>query len=67
MSRLDGYYTTLLLLTLKAPARRFLNHSCDPNCLIQLVRWGPRAFPRPAIFVSLNLYLAVDIAPNTSG
>ncbi|KAH8090485.1 hypothetical protein HD553DRAFT_302536 [Filobasidium floriforme] len=29
---------------------RFLNHSCDPNCLIQLVRWGPRAFPRPAIF-----------------
>jgi histone-lysine N-methyltransferase SETMAR len=33
---------------------RFLNHSCDPNCVIQLVRWGPRAFPRPAIFVSIE-------------
>jgi hypothetical protein len=34
-----------------ALSSRFLNHSCDPNCLIQLVRWGPRAFPRPVIFV----------------
>jgi histone-lysine N-methyltransferase SETMAR len=31
---------------------RFLNHSCDPNCVIHLVRWGGgRVWPRAAIFV----------------
>lgn len=30
---------------------RFLNHSCDPNCVIQVVRWGPDSVSRAAIFV----------------
>lgn len=33
-------------------AGRFLNHSCDPNCVIQVVQWGPDARSRAAIFVS---------------
>lgn len=43
-----------------ALSSRFLNHSCDPNCLIQLVRWGPRAFPRPAIFVNAKCLSGAD-------
>ena len=32
---------------------RFLNHSCEPNCVIQVVRWGGGlTWPRAAIFVS---------------
>jgi hypothetical protein len=31
---------------------RFLNHSCDPKCVIQVVRWGAGSWPRAAIFVS---------------
>jgi histone-lysine N-methyltransferase SETMAR len=31
---------------------RFLNHSCDPNCVIHVVRWGGGVtWPRAAIFV----------------
>jgi hypothetical protein len=31
---------------------RFLNHSCDPNCVIHIVRWGGgKTWPRAAIFV----------------
>lgn len=35
---------------------RFLNHSCEANCLILPVRWGrgPGIWPRAAIFVSHN-------------
>jgi histone-lysine N-methyltransferase SETMAR len=47
--------------------RRFLNHSCDPNCVIQLVRWGPRAFPRPAIFVSSDLSRSLSARADNSG
>lgn len=36
----------------KGNVGRFLNHSCDPNCVIQPVFWGPRGYPRAAIFVS---------------
>ena len=32
---------------------RFLNHSCEPNCVIHVVRWGGGpGWPRAAIFVS---------------
>jgi hypothetical protein len=31
---------------------RFLNHSCEPNCAIHVVRWGPDAVSRAAMFVS---------------
>ena len=32
---------------------RFLNHSCEPNCIIQVVRWGGGpGWSRAAIFVS---------------
>ncbi|WRT65809.1 uncharacterized protein IL334_002758 [Kwoniella shivajii] len=29
---------------------RFLNHSCEPNCIIQIVRWGVTSLFRAAIF-----------------
>lgn len=35
----------------KGNVGRFLNHSCDPNCVIQVVRWGPDSISRAAIFV----------------
>ena len=41
---------------------RFLNHSCEPNCLIQVVRWGSGpTWSRAAIFVS-EAYLHSEIA-----
>jgi histone-lysine N-methyltransferase SETMAR len=31
---------------------RFLNHSCEPNCVIYLIKWGAgNTWPRAAIFV----------------
>jgi histone-lysine N-methyltransferase SETMAR len=31
---------------------RFFNHSCDPTCVVQVVRWGGDSiWPRAAIFV----------------
>lgn len=36
---------------------RFLNHSCDPNCVIQIVRWGGgHTWSRAAIFVSYSFH-----------
>ena len=35
---------------------RFLNHSCDPNCVIHVVRWGPDSVSRAAIFVRPGCY-----------
>ncbi|KAK1927667.1 hypothetical protein DB88DRAFT_478821 [Papiliotrema laurentii] len=35
----------------KGNVGRFLNHSCDPNCVIHVVRWGGgHTWPRAAIF-----------------
>lgn len=34
---------------------RFLNHSCDPNCVMRMVWWGGGP-PRSAIFVSGHRY-----------
>ncbi|WWC88055.1 uncharacterized protein L201_002958 [Kwoniella dendrophila CBS 6074] len=34
---------------------RFLNHSCDPSCVIQIVRWGADNLPRAAIFAKRDI------------
>lgn len=36
----------------KGNAGRFFNHSCDPSCVVHVVRWGGSSiWPRAAIFV----------------
>lgn len=36
----------------KGNVGRFFNHSCDPSCVVQVVRWGgDSTWPRAAIFV----------------
>ncbi|WVW80275.1 hypothetical protein I302_102253 [Kwoniella bestiolae CBS 10118] len=49
---------------------RFLNHSCEPNCVIQIVRWGVDSLPRAAIFTKRDVVdgeeLTFDYA-NASG
>lgn len=36
----------------KGNVGRFFNHSCDPACVVQVVRWGGDSIrPRAAIFV----------------
>jgi histone-lysine N-methyltransferase SETMAR len=38
----------------KGNVARFVNHSCEPNCVMRMVWWGtgPDVVPRAAIFVS---------------
>jgi hypothetical protein len=37
----------------KGNVGRFFNHSCNPTCVVQVVRWGGDSiWPRAAIFVS---------------
>jgi histone-lysine N-methyltransferase SETMAR len=39
----------------KGNVGRFFNHSCDPSCVVQVVRWGGDSiWPRAAIFVRLD-------------
>lgn len=39
----------------KGNAGRFFNHSCEPTCVVHVVRWGGSSvWPRAAIFVSLG-------------
>nr|XP_019011956.1 uncharacterized protein I206_02793 [Kwoniella pini CBS 10737]OCF50737.1 hypothetical protein I206_02793 [Kwoniella pini CBS 10737] len=49
---------------------RFLNHSCDPNCVIQIVRWGIDSLPRAAIFTKRGVRVGEELTfdyANASG
>ena len=50
-------------------AARWMNHSCDPNCIILVVYWGVDAVPRAAVFVSgdASQELTADQARGTEG
>jgi histone-lysine N-methyltransferase SETMAR len=37
---------------------RFLNHSCVPNCIVEVVKWGATAPARAGIFVSGDVRFA---------
>lgn len=52
--------------TIHGNVGRFLNHSCSPNSVMQLVRWGTTSIPRPAVFVSRscqNVFDAILMLP----
>lgn len=47
---------------------RFLNHSCEPNCVIYLIKWGAgNTWPRAAIFVSQTARVRLRIAEADAG
>ncbi|WWC60431.1 uncharacterized protein I303_103003 [Kwoniella dejecticola CBS 10117] len=54
----------------KGNVGRFLNHSCDPNCVIQVVRWGTDSLPRAAIFTKRDIQAGEELTfdyANASG
>ncbi|OCF75113.1 hypothetical protein I204_03962 [Kwoniella mangroviensis CBS 8886] len=49
---------------------RFLNHSCEPNCVIQVVDWGMDSLPRAAIFTKRDIKYGEELTfdyANASG